>query len=424
MTDFKDRNKLSNALGLAIDGAGTDIATVCAQIFENPEPAFEEVQAATLLANTLAGHGYEVEFELAGLKTAFQATQRNFDSEAMRKGLRHGHVAILAEYDADPAGHQSGRHLVAGAALASAIGLAEALKGVHGQVTIVGCPAASTGEGKRHLAAAGVFEPFDAVLGAVPASTGEGFQSIINSTGDTMAAAQVQVEFSGTGNVEQAQQDFLARIGTLSDEGAVRGVADGATVSVDLRAATNPDMDALLAQVREVAEQPAGSGDVSASVEVVAQTPAMLVNRILARRVKTFTDSLQVKQDQVRKMAPGEPSDWGHVSLVSSTVQARYPVSEDAVEVGTEAFAIASTSDFAQQQMRSTAIAVALTSLDLLGDMELRGFAEGELIRSLNAQGITRTPRRWLGVHPVQPRESSNGHSSTASTSGRRNGGS
>ena len=130
MTDFKDRNKLSNALGLAIDGAGTDIATVCAQIFENPEPAFEEVQAATLLANTLAGHGYEVEFELAGLKTAFQATQRNFDSEAMRKGLRHGHVAILAEYDADPAGHQSGRHLVAGAALASAIGLAEALKGV------------------------------------------------------------------------------------------------------------------------------------------------------------------------------------------------------------------------------------------------------------------------------------------------------
>ena len=37
--------------------------------------------------------------------------------------------------------------------------------------------------------------------------------------------------------------------------------------------------------------------------------------------------------------------------------------------------------------------------------MEFRGFVEGELIRGLRHRGIVRTPRRWLGVHPVLPRE-------------------
>jgi hypothetical protein len=59
-------------------------------------------------------------------------------------------------------------------------------------------------------------------------------------------------------------------------------------------------------------------------------------------------------------------------------------------------------------------LVVALTGLDLLGDMEFRGFAEGELIRTLKAQNIQRTPRRWLGVHPVKPKESSNGQSSVS----------
>lgn len=117
---------------------------------------------------------------------------------------------------------------------------------------------------------------------------------------------------------------------------------------------------------------------------------AMLPSRILARRIKTFGDTLKMRQDRVTKQPPGSPTAWGAVSQVTPTAIARFPV-----EPGDD--------DDARAQMRLMAQVLASTGLDVLGDMEFRGFAEGEFIRGLRQRGIERVPRRWLGVHPVLP---------------------
>jgi metal-dependent amidase/aminoacylase/carboxypeptidase family protein len=414
---FEGRSELGDALGRATERAGSEIAALCREIFEHPETAFEEERASALLSEYLSGHGYAVERDLAGMSTAFRASMTHFDTEAMRKGLRHGHVAILAEYDAEESGHRSGRQLVAGAALAAAVGLSETLRTMYGEVSIIGCPAAVTMGGKKRLAEAGVFEPVDVALGAVPAATGLGFQPTIDDTGGSLATARIVARFTGEAGESGARQRLATTIestGLGQDEAITITVTlTDPGIQIDISATSNPELDRVIERISELVNDVATETGSGIEIDVLDRTPAINVNRILARRIKTFADNMGLKQDRVVKGPPGEPTDWGHVSLVTPTMRAMYPISEDHVEAGTEAFADASITEFAEKQMISCALAIALTGLDVLGDMEFRGFAEGELIRSLNAQGVKRMPRRWLGVHPVLPRESANANQST-----------
>lgn len=408
MTHFEGQAELGKALESAIRDNAAGIESICREIFDNPEQAFREERASALLSDYLAGIGYEVETGVAGLPTAFVARLQNHDAEATRKGLRHGHIAVIAEYDAGEGGHLTGRHLVAGAALASAVGLVEVLKKLHGDVWIIGCPAASTAEGKRLLADEGVFEAPDLALGAFPAAKGFAFQPTINNTGGTLASAHLVVRFAGEAGESEARQRLATAVESqLHDLGPYASIQTSLAetgVEFDLISETTPGLDELVARIEDLAHEAARDTASSVGIDVTRRTPALNVSRILARRAKTFADRLGLKQDVIVKTPPETPSDWSHLTQSTSAVKVRYLVSEDAVEQGTAAFAEASNSGFAYDQMISAAIAVGLTSLDCLGDMEFRGFVDGELIRTLNSQGIQRVPRRWLGVHPVLPR--------------------
>ena len=88
-------------------------------IHGNPEPGFEERAASTLVAETLARHGYAVERPAGSLETAIRAR--------LRGGVGEGPVvAILAEYDAlRGLGHGCGHNLISAAGVGAAIALAE-----------------------------------------------------------------------------------------------------------------------------------------------------------------------------------------------------------------------------------------------------------------------------------------------------------
>ena len=410
MTHFEGKIELSEALATAMHRDSSRIETICREIFENPEAALEEQRASSVLAEYLADLGYQVETGVAGLPTAFVASMRNFDAEAMRKGLRHGHIAILAEYDAGEGGHLQGRHLVAGAAMALAAGLVPVLQNLHGEVSIIGCPAATTLEGKRLLAGEGLFDAPDLALGAAPASTGLGFQSTINNTGQTLASAQVVVTFAGSAGESDARQRLAtameSQVHDLEADESVQSVLSERGVEVVLMAGSNAGIDRLADRVRDLANEAARDTGSTAIVDVPRSVPAMNPNRILSRRIKTYADNMGLVQDKIVKAPPAPPDDRAYPSMVTGTAFARYPITEGAdVHLGTLEFAEASISEFAFKQLISVSLAVGITAIDTLGDMEMRGFVEGELLRSLNAQGIKRPPRRWLGVHPVMPRD-------------------
>jgi amidohydrolase len=146
-------------LAAAVEAARHDILDLSHRIHANPEPAFEEHQAATWIAEVLRAHGYAVQHPAGSLATAIRAA---------RPGGRGGdgpRIGILAEYDALPGlGHGCGHNTMAASGVGAAIALAAVADEVAGEIVFLGTPAEERGSGKQIMIDDGLFEGLDAAL--------------------------------------------------------------------------------------------------------------------------------------------------------------------------------------------------------------------------------------------------------------------
>lgn len=377
----------------AMQAARNDIVGVCREIHDDPEVAGDEHRAAERLRGLFARNGFEVEVGVAGLSTAFRATRRNHDTEAMRKGLRHGHIAILVRYDGDPSNdHRDGHPLGLAAALSAAFGVSGGLDSEYGAVTVIGFPGDA---GLVAMARAGVFEEFDAVLGAQPATSGEGFCYTIEGTGGTLAArsATVTVDGDPSGFIDVLQ----AAVTTIEAPNGIviASNADG-VVELSLTGRTSNDLMDLSANVERIVDETPG-----ATVTFGSTFDDTIVNRILARRVKTYADTLGYKLDKIRKSEPGPASGWGSVSHVTPTFVLHFPFTSNSVVKGTPEFSAAAGRSESYDRALQFAECLCMAGLDALRDMQFRSIADDQLVKALAQRGVHREHRRWLGVHPV-----------------------
>ena len=185
-------------------------ASLCDEIWANPERNFREFKAAKLLTDTLSAHGFQVEQDLAGMPSAFRASF----------GSGKPVVSFLAEYDALAGlsqeaccaekkaiipggdGHGCGHNAMGPCCIAAAIALKEVMEqdNLPGTVVVFGCPAEETGGGKCFLARDGYFEGVDFAISPHPFPDG-GF------IGPTLATIQVEYAFSGVASHAAAMPD-------------------------------------------------------------------------------------------------------------------------------------------------------------------------------------------------------------------------
>lgn len=130
------------------------------KIHAHPELAYEEVEAAALLASSLASRGFAVETGIAGIATAF---------DARFCGMGPGPtIALLAEYDALPeVGHGCAHNLIGAGIVGAALGIARVMPKLAGTLRVIGTPAEEFTEGKPgkiRLLEEGVFSGIDACL--------------------------------------------------------------------------------------------------------------------------------------------------------------------------------------------------------------------------------------------------------------------
>jgi amidohydrolase len=146
-------------LAAAVDAAREDILELSHRIHANPEPAFEEVQAASWIATILRERGFDVEHPAGSLATAIRATKH---------GGRSGpgpRIGILAEYDALPGlGHGCGHNTMAASGVGAAIALAALADELPGEIVFLGTPAEERGSGKKTMIEEGLFDGIDAAL--------------------------------------------------------------------------------------------------------------------------------------------------------------------------------------------------------------------------------------------------------------------
>jgi amidohydrolase len=151
-------NNEKDLITKVIDELADEIITISKFLLDNPETAFKEYKACDYLSHWLEEHGFEVERDPGGLKTAFLARPKGVK-------LTRPTVAILAEYDALPKiGHGCGHNLIAAASLGAA-GALNKIKGKHSSGFVVaGTPAEEGGGGKALLVDRGVFDHIDAAM--------------------------------------------------------------------------------------------------------------------------------------------------------------------------------------------------------------------------------------------------------------------
>lgn len=126
-------------------------------IYRNPEYNFKEYKACAAVSQTLAGLGFTVENNVAGLETAVLGV---YDSG--KPGLSLGFVG---EFDAVPGmGHACGHNLMTPIAIGAAYALMPLCDAFGGKLTVVGAPAEEGGGGKVIMLEKGVFDPLDAAM--------------------------------------------------------------------------------------------------------------------------------------------------------------------------------------------------------------------------------------------------------------------
>lgn len=123
----------------------------------NPEVGLAEFKASKAVADFLAKRGFDVEWDLAGMPTAFIA-RRGENPKAP-------HLALIGELDALPElGHACGHNVACAAAAGAAALLAELMDRDDLRLSFYGTPAEEIGQGKIRLIEAGAFRGVDAAL--------------------------------------------------------------------------------------------------------------------------------------------------------------------------------------------------------------------------------------------------------------------
>ncbi|MBS0468382.1 MAG: amidohydrolase [Proteobacteria bacterium] len=177
------------------------------QIWSLAELRYAETASAQLHIDALAGSGFRITRDVAGIPTAFMAEWGDAGPDAGPA------IAFLGEYDAlsglnqqsgalvctpsvdSPglAGHGCGHHLLGTSAHFAAIALQAHLQasGQKARIRYYGCPAEEGGSGKTFMARAGVFDDVDVALTWHPGS----FTSVFSQT--TLANIQAKFIFHG-----------------------------------------------------------------------------------------------------------------------------------------------------------------------------------------------------------------------------------
>ncbi len=378
-----------------IDAHAGQLWEVSTAVFNQPETAFKEYKACTILTKTLAEAGYKVDTGIGGLETAFRA------SMGKHSGPK---IAILAEYDALVGlGHACGHNLIATAAVGAAIGLASISAKLKGQIQIIGTPAEEGGGGKVILAKAGVFDGIDAAMMFHPASKNMVLRR-------SLADVEVKIEFYGKAShaaaaPEEGINALDAMILTFNNINAFRqtmGLKDRiagiitrggeranivpaySAAEFSIRSLTSARRDKLVEKVLTCAQAAAQAVGCKFNYQITPGYREIIPNKVMAGLFASNLEQLGRKvvvPDLNERMGS---TDMGDISHLVPAIHPYLAIAPEKVAGHTVEFREYSISEAGKSAMLDAAKAMAMTTVDLLSNPQYLKAARKELISEEN----------------------------------------
>jgi amidohydrolase len=367
----------------AVEASRAEILELSHRIHANPEPAFEEHQAAAWVAEAIGRHGYVVEHPVGRLTTAVRG---RLVGGRGKKGPR---IAVLAEYDALPGlGHGCGHNTMAASGVGAAIALSAVRDAFAGEVVFLGTPAEERGSGKQIMIDDGLFKGVDAALLYHPCD-----RTHVEIA--PLASEDVNVTFSGLQahaasdpwkgkNALDALVLLFSSVGLwrqqLRTESRVHGVVtDGGTAAniIPERAAAwfmlrSADRDYYVEMKRRfqaMAEAAAMATDTTVEVVFSGGATTMHHNRTLAERWLANQAAYGIEDEG---MDPSSGStDMANVSWVCPVIHPDMAIVDVPTAGHSTAFRDAAVRPRADETTLLAATLVAQTAYDLLADPSL-----------------------------------------------------
>jgi amidohydrolase len=381
----------------AIEGARDEILDLSHRIHANPEPAFEERQASTWVADAIRAHGFTVEHPVGSLETAVRGRLTG------GRGADGARIGILAEYDALPGlGHGCGHNTMAASGVGAAIALAAVRDSWAGEVVFLGTPAEERGSGKAIMIREGLFEGLDAALLYHPCD-----RSHVEIA--PLASEDVHITFTGFGahaasdpwnarNALDAMINLFVSVGLwrqqlpthtrvhgIIQEGgtAANIVPERTTAWFMLRSADQAYYETMKRRFIAMCAAAASASDVEVEVAFSGGATTMNHNVALADRWVANAEAAGVV-DEGMDPASGS-TDMANVSWVVPTIHPELSITDRPTPGHTTEFRDAAARPSADRTTLLAATLVAQTAIDVLSDPALVEAAWAEFRASTSA---------------------------------------
>lgn len=371
-------------------------------IHEEPEVSNYEFFACETLSNKLQEEGFEVEVDVAGHRTGFDARYKS--------GKPGPTIAFLAEYDALPGiGHACGHNIFGTTSSLAAVALKSVIDEIGGEIRVYGTPGEEGGENgsaKGSFVREGFLTDVDAALCVHP-GYGHGL------TGPSLANDPVDVEFFGKAShasgapekginaldsvifvynavnaLRQHLTDDVRIHGVITHGGDVANVVpDHASARFYLRAATRPTLNDVYEKFENIVRAAALStgatykfGLFQNSVDNTVVTPSF--DAVYEKHLNAYGE----KVTQPIPAKGGGSTDVGNISQVVPTIQPHISISDTYIAGHSIEFKEASRSEKGLDSIALGAKVLARTAYDLIVDAELLAEIKAEHAENFAAQ--------------------------------------
>lgn len=376
-----------------VDKLKEEILYISQYLYENPELGSEEYKAYSLLTSILTKHGFKVDGELLGMKTAFKASFRGLSEKPK--------IAFLAEYDALPGvGHGCGHNVIAATAVGAAIAISKVINKMKGEIMVIGTPA-EEGNGpyagsKIIMAEKDVFKDVDAVLMMHPTSgdkastrteslavqsfrvifRGRTAHAAANPELGINALNAVMIMFRGIDALRQHIRKDARIHGIILKGGEASNVIpDYAEARVSIRAA---DMEYLNILKEKVFNCIRGAAIMTeAKYEIEEAGPLYREKKIYHKLADIVEGNLMdngfkiVSMEELLRRGPVASTDFGNVTQVVPAISASIPITDEKLPGHSREFANATmTEEGKRRTILSTKVLVG-AAMDLLLDPKL-----------------------------------------------------
>ena len=364
---------------------------------DHPEIGLQEHEAAARLTALLDEFGAEVERGVAGLPTAFAAE--------LPGGGPGPRVAIVAEYDALPdVGHGCGHNIIATAAIGAGIALSRlAGRLPGGSVVVLGTPAEEStvpnAGGKIPVLDAGHFDGVDAAIMVHPLTEdamalgptlvahglefefhGRPAHAAANPHEGINALDALLVTFNSIGLLRQQVRSDARIHGIITYGGGAPNVIPPFTSARFRVRATDPAYCRELVE-RVVACAEAGARATGARLEWREYMPPylnMVPNTTLGAAFRRNLEALGREVRDGRERDGAGSTDFGNVSHRVPAVYAYLGICGPEAGWHSREVAAATKTERGHEAIIAGAKSLAMTTLDLLADPQLREGAKGE----------------------------------------------